>query len=123
MEAHSIMFEKLIEKNGDFIVFMEKTPVRDIEPYVYKVRCIPSTRTKTIKSAQNLKTARDITVRILIKDLESLESLSGEKKFCDVDDIQSRMDKAIFKNQRYVIENVSVNGFGDLAIITLSTEE
>lgn len=123
MEQHTKMYEKLIEMNGDSLVFMEKIAVRDTEPYIYKVRCIPSSRNKTIKSSQSFKTSRDITVRILTKDLLTLVSLSGDKKFCDVDDIQSRMDKAIFKNQRYIIENVTVNGFGDLVILTLTTEE
>lgn len=123
MESHEKMFEKLIEMNGDFLVFVEKIALRDSEPYIYKVRCLPSSRNKTIKSSQSLKTAREITVRILTKDIAALVSISGDKKFCDVDDIQSRMDKAVFRNQRYIIENVTVNGFGDLAILTLTTEE
>ncbi|MGL5576783.1 MAG: hypothetical protein ACRDD8_05320 [Bacteroidales bacterium] len=123
MDAHTKMFEELMKKNNETLYFVEKVPTSDVEPYIYKVLCLPSTFNKAISSSQNLTTSRNITLRFLKKDIVGLKSVSGDREFCDLDDIQSCMSKAIYKNRRYVIDEISLNGFGNLVIITLSSSE
>lgn len=123
MDAHTKMFEELMKKNSDLLYFVEKTVDGEEEPYIYKVPCLPSTFKKAISSSQNLSTSRDVTLRALTKDIVNLKSISGERQFCDIEDIQSNMSRAIYKNRRYVISEVSLNGFGNLIIVSLSSSE
>lgn len=123
MDAHTKMFEELMKKNSETLYLMEKVPSNDVEPYLYKVPCLPSTFNKITTSSQNLTTSRGVTLRFLKKDIVDLKSISGDRDFCDLDDIQASMSKAIYKNRRYVIDEISLNGFGNLVIITLSSSE
>lgn len=78
---------------------------------------------KYLTSAQTLSTARGVTVRVLYEDLVGLLDLTGVYEFCDVEDIQSRIEKASYRGQRYLIDELTVNGFGNLVTIVLNTED
>ncbi len=121
-EKHDALYRRMMEMNKTELVFLERS-INGAQPNIYKVFCIPSTRDRSIQSGPNLKISKETVARVMIGDLNELMNSDGAKKFCNIDEIQQKMDRVIINKQRYSISNIEINNFETIATFYLSMDE